>query len=147
MALGFGIGLSLIGLGVLCMLLFRLAAYALPAYAAVATGLYLHGHGAGLAGAIVLAILAGTMVLALGQIAFNARTLIIRLGAALVFAIPAAMAGYSVGHGLSGIGDTAETWQQMVGVISAVVTASTALVRLTLPVRMKTGPRPLPAQV
>lgn len=147
MALGVGIGLSLIGLGLLCALLFRLAAYALPAYAAVANGLYLYGHGAGLPGAIAVGILAGTMVLALGQIAFNARARLIRLGATLVFAIPAAAAGYSVGHGLSGISDTGETWQQLVGVMGAAVAASTALVRLTLPVRMKTGPRPSPAQV
>ena len=141
MALGFGIVLSLFGLGALCALLFRLTAYALPVYAAVATGLYAHNSGAGPLSAIGLAILAGTAVLTLGQLAFSVRALPIRIVAALLFAIPAAVAGYSVVHGLSGVGVASETWRQIFGAFGAAIAGSTALARLAHSGRA--GARPL----
>jgi hypothetical protein len=140
MALGLGIVLSLFGLGALCALLFRLTAYALPVYAAVATGLYAHNSGAGPLSAIALAILAGTAVVTVGQLAFSVRALPIRIVTAVLFAIPAAVAGYSVVHGLSGVGAASETWRQIFGFIGAAIAGATALARLALPGRA--GARP-----
>jgi hypothetical protein len=139
MALGLGIVLSLFGLGAFCALLFRLTAYALPVYAAVATGLHAHNSGAGPLSAIGLAILAGTAVLTVGQLAFSVRALPIRIVTALLFAIPAAVAGYSVVHGLSGVGS--ETWRQIFRTFGAAIAGSMALARLAHSGRA--GARPL----
>jgi hypothetical protein len=140
MALGLGIVLSFFGLGALCVLLFRLTAYALPVYTAVATGLCAHNSGAGPLSAIALAILAGTAVQTVGQLALNVQALPIRIVTALLFAIPAAVAGYSVVHGLSGVGVASETLRQIFGAFGAAIAGSTALARLALPGRA--GARP-----
>ncbi|WP_284736106.1 hypothetical protein [Dongia deserti] len=133
MTLGFGIVLSLLGLGALCALIFQLAAYALPVYAAIVAGLYANDSGTGPVGVIALAILAGAVALVLGQLAFSIRVLPVRIVVALLFAIPAVIAGYGVVHGLSGIGDTSETWRQIFGIAGGAIAGSTALARLALP--------------
>lgn len=130
MALGLSLVLSLAGLGALCALLFRLATYALPVFAAVAAGLYASNSGAGLLGAITLALVAGVMVLALGQFTFQARALPVRIVVAALFVIPAAVAGYTVVHGLSGFGVASETWRLIFGIFGAAMAGSTALARL-----------------
>lgn len=129
MAIGLGIIASLIGLGALCTLIFRLAAVALPSYVAVAVGLYAFNRGAGLIASVALALLSGVVVLVLGEFVYRVGTRPIKIVASLLFAIPAAFAGYNVVHSLSGIGVTSETLRQVFSFFGATVAGTTALAR------------------
>jgi hypothetical protein len=125
--------LSAAGLGFLCWLLFTLAVYALPFFVGVTAGFAAYHSGAGFVGTIVVALLVGAITLVAGQAAFaSVRSPAIRTLIALVFAVPAAIAGYHATFGLSQIGVSAESWRVVFGIVGAICVGGTALARLTL---------------
>ncbi len=129
--LALGIVLNIIGLGFFCWVLFTLAIYALPFFVGMTAGLYAHGAGAGPFGAIVLGLFAAAFTLVIGQTIFSlVRTPILRIAVALMFAVPAALAGYYATFGLSGLTMTSDPWRQVLAVIGAVVIGVTAWARL-----------------
>ena len=88
-----------IALGVLA---FRFAVFALPVMAAMAAFLQVHGGGAGF-GLSFLAGLAGaalSVAIVIAILGF-ARNPFLRLGALGLFAVPAAVAGYALAHGVA----------------------------------------------
>ncbi|MEM6388174.1 MAG: hypothetical protein AAF718_18270 [Pseudomonadota bacterium] len=88
-----------IALGVLA---FRFAVFALPVMAGMAAFLQVHGVGAGF-GLSFLAGLAGaalSVALVIAILGF-ARNPFLRLGALGLFAVPAALAGYALAHGVA----------------------------------------------
>ena len=126
-----GIVLAFVGLAYLCWLLFALAVYALPFFAGVAVGLVTYHSGSGPIGAIIIGVLASSITLIAGQIAFTTlRSPLIRAKIALLFAIPPAVAGYHAALGLAHISVSADGWQHAVAVIGAIVVAATAWVRM-----------------
>ena len=128
-----GIVLGFVGLEFLCWLLFALAVYALPFFAGVTAGLAAHNSGSGVIGAILVALLAGALTLVVGQIAFAiVRSPLIRAAIALLFAVPAAIAGYHATLGLAQIGVPAEGWRDAFAMIGAVIVGGTAWARMTL---------------
>ena len=128
-----GIGLSVIGLGFFCWLLFNLAVYALPFFAGLTAGLAAYHSGAGVIGGILVCFCAGAVLLVLGQVAFAAvRSLLIRAAIALLFAVPATVAGYHATLGVAYIGVPSEAWREVFAVIGAVVAGVTACVRMTV---------------
>jgi hypothetical protein len=134
-----GIILALVGFAYLCWLLFALAVYA-PLFAGVTTGLAIYHSGSGPVGAIILGLIASTITLIAGQIALmTLRSPFIRAGIALLFAVPAAIAGYHAALGLAHIGIAAEGWGQVMALIGAIVVAATAWTRMML-----SAPRPMP---
>ena len=128
-----GLALSVFGLGAACWLLFSLAIYALPfcvgmtiAFAA------LHG-GSGVVIAFGAGALAAGITLALGRIAFAAaRPPLIRAAIGLLYAIPAAVAGYHLSHGLAGISMTDEGWRGVFALVGAGLIGATAFSRMAL---------------
>src|SRR5262249_11292763 len=135
-----GIVLALVGLVYLCWLLFALAVYALPLFAGVTAGLAIYHSGSGPIGAIIVGLIASTITLIAGQIAFMIlRSPSIRAGIALLFAVPAAIAGYYAALGLVRIGIPTEGWRQAMALIGALVVAATAWMRMML-----SAPRPMP---
>jgi len=132
-AMFLAIALTILGLGFACWLLFTLAVYALPFFAAVTAGMWAYGTGSGARGAVVIGFIAGIVTLLAGQILFGViRSTIVRLALALAFAAPAAVAGYHAILGLSAIGVPSETWRQVFAVIGASIVGFTAAARLTL---------------
>jgi hypothetical protein len=128
-----GIIFSFVSLGFLCWLLFSLAVQALPVFVGFAAGLAAYHSGSGEIGAFLVGLIAGAFTLAAGQIAVAAsRSPVIRTAIALVFAVPAAMAGYHAALGLAQLGVPAELWQQAFAVIGAVAVGATAWARLAL---------------
>ncbi len=128
-----GIILSFVSLGFLCWLLFMLAVHALPFFAGVTAGIAAYHSGSGEIGAFLVGLIAGAFTLAAGQIAVAAfRSPVIRTAIALVFAVPAAMAGYHAALGLAQLGVPAELWQQAFAVMGAVAVGATAWARLAL---------------
>jgi hypothetical protein len=132
--LSLGIVLNVIGLGFFCWVLFTLAIYALPFLAGMTAGLYAHESGSGPLGAIGLGIVVAAFVLVIGQTIFSfVRTPILRITVALMFAVPAALAGYYATFGLSGVTLTSDSWRQVFAVVGAVVIGATAWARLAAP--------------
>ncbi len=126
-----GIVLNLVGLGVFCWLLFTLAVYALPFFVAVTAGLFAYHSGAGSLGAVTLALLTGGATLAAAQIAFTlVRAPFLRFVLAVLFAGPAAVAGFYATHGLAAFTTPSEVWQNIFAVVGALVVGATAWLRL-----------------
>jgi len=101
----------LTGVGAFCWLLYGAAIYALPFLVGAFVGLHAEQAGAGPLGGIVLGVGAGVVVLVAGRAAFaQARGPVLRVVIALIFAAPAALAGYSA----SGLCDRwgAGNWQR-----------------------------------
>ncbi len=124
--------LSIVGLGFICWLLFNLAVYALPFFAGVSAGMLAYQTGAGAIGATLVGLVAGVVILVFGQLLFaSLRTPAIRSVVALVYAGPAALAGYHAIHGLSAIGGAEEIWRQAFSVLGAIVIAGVAWSRMS----------------
>jgi hypothetical protein len=91
-------------------------------------------------GAIIVGLIASTITLIAGQIAFMIlRSPSIRAGIALLLAVPAAIAGYYAALGLVHIGIPTEGWRRAMALIGAIVVAATAWMRMML-----SAPRPTP---
>jgi hypothetical protein len=126
-----GIVLNLVGLGIFCWLLFTLAVYALPFFVGATTGVFAYHSGAGPLGAIAVGLLAGGTTLAAAQIVFAlVRAPFLRIAVALLFAAPAALAGFFSTHGLAALTTSSQTWQNIFAVIGAAVIGATAWLRL-----------------
>jgi hypothetical protein len=108
-------------------LLFRLASLALPVYVAVGTGFALLRHDYSYPAAIFTAFGAGIATLLVGQvlIAFI-RSPLLRLGIALLFAIPAAFAGYQAAHSLGSLATSNSSVLAVLGLIAAIATSVSA---------------------
>ncbi|MCP1213943.1 hypothetical protein [Acetobacter okinawensis] len=107
MLLGLGIVLGFASIGFLCWLLFLCAVYAAPLFVAamVCTTLYDHGVLSG-AHAVLVGITAGIMVLAAGQaILASSRDPALRVVVSALLALPAALAGFGMTLGFSGMGE------------------------------------------
>lgn len=128
-----GLVLSVAGIGVLCWLLFTLAVYALPFFAGLTAGFAAYHSGSGVIGAIIVGVLAGGATLAIGQIAFaTVRMPLIRAAIGLLYAVPAAVAGYHATLGLAHIGVPSEAWREAFAIIGAIAVGGTAWARITL---------------
>jgi MFS family permease len=89
--------------------------------------------GAGVIGAILVAAFVGGATLAIGQIVFaTVRSPAIRATVALLYAIPATIAGYSATHGLAELSMPSATWQMIFAVIGAICVGCTAFARLAM---------------
>jgi hypothetical protein len=130
-----GIFLSALGLGGFCFLLFRFAVYALPVFAGFAAGFWALDTGAGPIGAIGVGAAGGGATFAMLQVAFElARSAVVRVLLAFVFAAPAAYAGYHVVFGLTQFGVPSDVWRHVFAAVGAIVVGFTAVARLTDPV-------------
>lgn len=124
--------LSIAGLGFICWLLFNLAVYALPFFAGVSAGMAAYNTGAGPIGAIAIGLIAGAVTLVVGQILFaTVRSPALRAIIALLFAAPAAIAGYHAAHSVTGIGGTAEIWRQAFGLVAGAIIGFVAWSRVS----------------
>lgn len=123
--------LSIIGLGIICWVLFTLAVYALPFFVAITAGHYAYTTDVGLVGAIAAAFFASAATLILGQIAFaTIRSTPIRLALGALYALPAGIAGFHAVKGLSQIGSAGETSTLVFAGIGAVIIGVTAWARV-----------------
>jgi len=114
--------LSVFGIGLFCWLLFILAVYALPFVVGLTARLAAYHSGAGIAGAIIVAIIASGVTLTIGQIAFaTVRSPLIREAIRRLYAVPAAVAGYNGTLGFAQMGIPSEGWRMAFAVIRASV--------------------------
>ncbi len=108
-------------------LLFRLASLALPVYVAIGTSFALLRGAHGYPAAILTGFFAGIATLLIGRflIAYI-QSPSVRLGIALLFAVPAAFAGYQAAHGLASLATSSDPALAILGTIAAVATSISA---------------------
>jgi hypothetical protein len=128
-----GIVLSVFAIVLMCWLLFTLAVYALPVFVGLSAAFAAFHNGYGLFGSALIAILASAITLGFGRLAFAAvRTPIARAGVAMLFASPAAVAGYYATIGLAHIAMAPSTISNVLGIVGACVVGATAWTRMGL---------------
>jgi hypothetical protein len=126
-----GLALGLFDVGFLCWLLFTLAVYATPFFVGVTAALAAFNYDAGVIGALVVGLAASVVTLVACRIALAvAKSPAVRGAIAVVFAAPAAVAGFHATLGLAQIGVSSENWRDLFAVIGAVIVGCTAFVRL-----------------
>lgn len=92
--------LNMFEVGFCCWLIFTLAAYALPFSVGLTADMAAFHSGSRVLGALPFGVVAGASTLGVGQIAFAlAKPLTLRAAIAVVFSIPAAIAGYHAREG------------------------------------------------
>lgn len=124
--------LNMLGIGLFCWLVLTLAVYALPCFVALSAALAAVHGGASIASATLVAIFAGAMTVLIGQTALIwARSTFVRAVIAIAFAVPAAVAGYHLAHGLSQIAMPPSLWQAIFSWTGAFAIAGMAWRRIT----------------
>jgi hypothetical protein len=124
-----GIVFLLFGLGMLCVLLWYCAVFALPLWVGVSTGFWALAHGAG-AGAVLVGVLAGSALFALGRFAARSNNPNARYSAIAAFALPAVYAGYSVISQLSEAVVPSAAWRVAFGITGGIAVGAATLARL-----------------
>lgn len=128
--------LSVVLIGAMCALAYTLATYALPFLFAVTMTRLAFATGAGFVGAGIVGLFAG--VAAYGLLAYLFATLHspgLRLAIALICAIPAAIAGYALVHGITHEAIPSEIWRQIFCVVGGIFVGLSALSKLANPSR------------
>ncbi|BDG71600.1 hypothetical protein [Roseomonas fluvialis] len=126
-----GIVVSLFGLGTALVLLFTLAIYAVPFFVALTIGMWAFETGAGVIGATLVGLVAGVVALFAAQLLFaSVRSLVLRAVIALLFAVPAAVAGYHAVLGISALLVPSEAWRHVFAAIGGFVVGVSAAVQL-----------------
>lgn len=123
----------------LCVLAYTLAVYALPFMLGVEAARFAYGTGSGLIGAGLVGLIAGAAAYGLLVFVFaSLRSPILRLIVALVFAAPAAVAGYALVHGVTREAVPSEVWRQIFCIIGGGFVGVSALMRLAAPMPQQT---------
>ncbi len=120
--------LALIGVGFMIYLLFAAATYVLPIYAGLSAGFAALHAGASYTSAILLGILASLLVVMLGQMAAQLPSRHARISVALLFAVPAAVAGFQVASALLHLGGVGG-WGVALSLAAALATGTVAAKR------------------
>lgn len=132
-----GVLLNIVGLGIFCWAAFALAIHALPFFVGMTVGIYSFQAGAGPIGAAVVGLVAAGFTFMVGRYAFSvARSPIVRLLIGLLFAVPAARAGYSVTLVFAHLGLPSEWWRESFAAIGAIAVGGIAWANVS----MQTGP-------
>jgi hypothetical protein len=122
---------SVFGIGFLCWLMFTLAAYALPFFAAMTVGLNAYHSGAGVIGAFLVGLAAGAVTLIAAQFVFAVvRSPVLRAAIVILFVAPAAIAGFHAALALAQLGVPSTSWREAFAVVGAMFVGGTALVRI-----------------
>jgi hypothetical protein len=128
-----GVLLNIVGLGIFCWALFALATHALPFFVGMSVGIYSFQAGAAPFGAIVVGFVTAGFTLVIGRYVFSvARSPIVRLVIGLLFAVPAAHAGYSVTLALAHLGIPSEWWRESFAVLGAIAVGGIAWANVSM---------------
>ena len=122
----------------LCVLAYTLAIYALPFFVGLAAAQFAYQTGSGLIGAGLVGLVAGAAAFGILALLFDTlRPPIVRLLVALVFAAPAAVAGYALVHGITKESVPSEIWRQIFCIIGGGFVGVSALLRLAAPTNVR----------
>jgi hypothetical protein len=117
--------------GILCVVACTLASYALPLMLGFAAAHFAYHTGSGLTGAGLVGLIAGAAVFGVFSVLFaTLRSSILHLIVALVFAAPAAVAGYALVHGVIHEAVPSAIWRQIFCIVGGAFVGVSALMRL-----------------
>lgn len=115
----------------LCVLAYNLAVYALPFFVGLAAAQFAYKTGVGLIGAgLVGLFFAGVAFGILAGLFETIRSPVIRLIVALIFAAPAAVAGYALVYGITKEAVPSDIWRQIFCIAGGGFVGFSALARL-----------------
>ena len=127
--------MSVVLIAGLCVLAYTLAVYALPFMLGVTAAQFAYQTGSGLIGAGLVGLVAAVAAFGVLALLFDTlRSPILRIVVALVFAAPAAIAGYALVHGVTKESVPSEIWRQIFCIIGGAFVGVSALMRLAAPV-------------
>ncbi len=119
----------------LCVLTYTLAVYALPFMLGLTAAQFAYHTGSGFIGAGFIGLVAAGAAFGVLALLFDTlRSPILRLIVALIFAAPAAVAGYALVHGVTKESVPSEIWRQIFCIIGGGFGGVSALMRLAVPV-------------
>ncbi|MGH6703337.1 MAG: hypothetical protein ACRECG_08065 [Bradyrhizobium sp.] len=117
--------------GILCLVAYTLATYALPVMLGFAAARFAYHTGSGAIGASFIGVIAAAAAFAVFAVLFaTQRSPILRLTVALVFAVPAVFAGYTLVHGVTFEVIPSAIWRQIFCCIGGALVGASALMRL-----------------
>lgn len=121
-------------IAILCVVAYTLATYALPFTLGLAAARLAYDTGSGMLGAGLIGLVAGAASFGVLAVLFaTLRPPILRIIVALVFAAPAAIAGYMLVHGVTHESVPSEIWRQIFCVVGGALVGASALTRLAAP--------------
>jgi len=125
--------MSVVLIAGLCVLAYTLAVYALPFMLGLTAAQFAYQTGSGLIGAGVVGLFAAGVAFGVLALLFDTlRYPILRLLVALIFAAPAAVAGYALVHGITKESVPSEIWRQIFCIIGGGFVGVSALMRLAI---------------
>jgi hypothetical protein len=117
--------------GILCVVAYTLATYALPLMLGFAVARFGYHTGSGLIGASFIGLSAAVAAFGVFSVLFaTLRSSILRLIVALIFAAPAAIAGYALVHGVTHEAIPSAIWRQIFCFVGGALVGVSALMRL-----------------
>lgn len=115
----------------LCVLAYTLAIYALPFFVGLAAAQFAYQTGSGLIGAALVGLFSAGVAFGVLAVLFETiRSPAIRLIVALIFAAPAAVAGYALVYGITREAVPSEIWRQIFCVVGGGCVGIAAWTRL-----------------
>jgi hypothetical protein len=128
----FGLFLALFGIGAFCVLIYKMAVYALPVMVGLWAAFAALHSGSGLILASAVGFVVGTIVFGIGQSVWNSRQpKVLCYAVTLLFVVPAVLTGYYTTQQLSTLVVPSSSWQLVSAIVGAVAVGVTAFVRLT----------------
>jgi len=118
-------------IGMMCVLAYTLAIYALPFMLALAAARFAYSTGAGWLGAGIVGLTAAAA--SFGILAFlfaMVRAPILRIVVAVLFAAPAAVAGYALVYGITAEAVPSPVWRQVFCIAGGALVGAAAMMRL-----------------
>jgi len=123
--------MSVVLVGILCLVAYTLATYALPLILGFAAARFAYHIGSGTIGASFIGVIAATAAFGVFAVLFaTLRSPILRFTVALVFAVPAVIAGYALVHGVTFEVIHSAIWRQIFCFIGGALVGVSALMRL-----------------
>jgi len=117
--------------GILCVVAYTLATYALPLMLGFAAARFAYHTDSGLIGASFIGVIAAAAAFGVFSLLFaTLRSPILRLIVALIFAAPAAIAGYALVHGVTYEAIPSAIWRQIFCFGGGTLVGVSALMRL-----------------
>ncbi|MCR4269473.1 hypothetical protein [Nitratireductor sp. ZSWI3] len=118
-------------IALLCVLAYTLAIYALPFLLGLAAAQFAYHTGSGLIGAGLVGLFSAGVAFGVLAVLFETiRSPVIRLIVALIFAAPAAVAGYALVYGVTKEAVPSDTWRQIFCVVGGGFVGVAAWMRL-----------------
>ena len=126
--------MSTVLIGTLCVLAYRLAVFVLPVMLGVEIARIAYLTDAGMIGASLIGFIAGALAYGLLSILYvSVRSPAARIAVGLIFALPAAAAGYALISGISANTVPTEHWRMMFCILGGLLVGSAAFTRLSVP--------------